>query len=136
MNKRFTIFLITYDLKNNQNFKDIIKRIKENTINDYDLILFNNGNYKECLEELCKVDLEPNLTIIDSKNIFCCKATNEVLKHIKTEFAVYVCSNDCFIVREGWDNDALKFMDENQKVGFAGDVWPLSNKYWMESSTS
>jgi len=135
MENKFTIFLIVHN--EYKKFKEVVERIYKYTPQPFNLLVIDNNSDKENKDDLLLYLPYENVKIIyNTENILCCKATNQALSMIDTEYAIYVCSRDCFIVDYGWELNCIDYMNNDVDVAMAGDMWALYDTYWKIVSKS
>src|SRR3990172_775415 len=117
---RLEIFLVTYNKVDI--VKEIMDRIYKYTTTPFNLIVADNNSSDGVMDYLHKVYTEKcNMTIIhNNTNRYACYATNQALKLCRGEYAIYMCSRECFVLDYGWEKDCIEFMDSHPKVGLAG----------------
>jgi hypothetical protein len=133
-NYRIDIFMVTYQrdqYKDLKTIKEILDRIFKYTTVEFDLTIVDNNSDEEFRDFIQDYFLlHPNIRLILlSENILCGPASNIALGRMDHEFAIYVCSNEGMILKQGWEYKALNFMREHKKVAMAGTLVYSPNFY-------
>ncbi|MGB9201661.1 glycosyltransferase, partial [Methanobacterium sp.] len=126
-NYRIDIFMVTYqkdEYKDLKTVKEILDRIFKYTTINFDLTIVDNNSDEEFTNFIKDYTIShPNIRLILlNKNLLCGPASNIALEHMNHEFAIYICSNEGFILKHGWEYKALNFMREHENVGMAGTL--------------
>ena len=126
-NHKIDIFMVTYqkgDYKDLETMKDILDRIFRHTTLDFDLTIIDNGSDEDFKNFLLEYSQSyPNISLIFLKeNIQCGPASNLALEKMENEFAIYICSNEGFVLEHDWEREALSYMKKHPQVGIAGNL--------------
>ena len=126
-NKKIDIFMVTYQkekYKDISNFKNILNRIFNYTSTQFDLTIVDNNSdedFKLWVEKYMRK--YKNIRFISlNENIFRGPASNIALKNLDNEYFIYISSDAGFVLRHGWESEAIDFMNQNPNVGLAGDL--------------
>jgi len=124
-NNKIDLFMVTHQkgsYKNLESFKEILDRIFKHTTTEFDLTIVDNDSdedFKSFILEYAKT--HPNIQLIFIQdNLMCGPASNIALNAMKNEFAIYLCSNEAYIIKHGWERNALNYMKKHDDVGMAG----------------
>ena len=126
-NYRIDIFMVTYqkgEYKDLKTIKEILDRIFKYTTLEFDLTLVDNGSDKDFREFILEYAVShPNIRLIFLKdNLLCGPASNIALEVMKNEFAIYLCSNEGFVLKHDWERKAISYMKNRRNVGIAGNL--------------
>jgi glycosyltransferase involved in cell wall biosynthesis len=119
-NKTIDIFLVSYNNLNELKF--VINRIYRFTTCYFNLIIVDNDSSletKEYLRELEKKTSNVKIELLE-ENILCGPASNIALSLSTSDYAIYLCSKEGFVMNYDWEWEMINFMDTNEKVGIAG----------------
>ncbi len=117
--KKLTIIITTFNGRLNW-LKDLLKSIETFTPRPFDTIVVDNGTTDGTTKFLHSLDWVT--TIRNKKNLDDTKGVNQGLMRAETDYIVKI-DTDALIADHGWWEAIYKFMEENPKVGLAGDVW-------------
>lgn len=124
-NYRIGIFMVTYnDDGNYDTLSLILDRIYRYTATLFDLVVVDNNSnekFKGFLKDYSK-NRDNMEVILLEENIFCGPASNIALNHLKSEYSFYICSNEGFVLKPGWEIEAINFMNDNDNVAIAGNL--------------
>ncbi|GAB4318005.1 MAG: hypothetical protein Kow0019_19380 [Methanobacteriaceae archaeon] len=127
MNKKIDLFMVTYqknEYKNLKTIKEILNRIFKHTTTEFNLTIIDNDSdldFKYFILEYA--ESHPNIRIIFLKsNLQCGPASNVALEVMDRNFAIYICSNEGFIIKHGWERKALHYMENHENVAIAGSL--------------
>ena len=126
-NYKIDIFMVTYQkdqYKDLKTIKEILDRIFKYTTIEFDLTIVDNNSDEEFTDFITDYSIShPNIRLILlNENILCGPASNIALERMDHEFAIYICSNEGMILKNGWEYKALNFMRQHKKVGMAGTL--------------
>lgn len=136
--KGLDIVLVTYDkgkYKSLQDTEEIIDRVFRFTSLPFNVIVVDNGSDQSFLDHLNeKYGNLPNFRLIAlGKNLWCGPGTNLAIEAGSSEFVVYLCSKEGYVLRRGWERDLVKYMEKNPEIGMAGHLVTLPN--WRDGAT-
>ena len=116
------VILVTYNKP--KEIAEVINRLYHFTRTPFRLIIVDNASEPETVEFLREVERQrSNVTLLlQPENLFVGPGTNKGLEAGSAPVAVYLCSREGYILKEGWDQAILDFMDENPEVGLAGTL--------------
>ncbi|YBV96725.1 glycosyltransferase [Phyllobacteriaceae bacterium JZ32] len=124
------ILLVTYDKDQFQNVNDtieIVERIYRFTSMPFNLTVVDNNSrteFKEIIKE--RFSRKENFEFLElPENTMCGPATNIALARGASDYAVYICSKEGFILRHGWDIEIVRIMDANPNAAIGGHVLSL-----------
>lgn len=125
-NERIGIFLVTYHSENEElnTISEILDRIYRYTTTPFDLLVVDNNSddkFKEFLKEYSNKKENMDVILLSS-NVFCGPASNIALNKLNNDFIIYICSNEGFIIKPGWELNAVDLMKNNPKIGIAGNL--------------
>lgn len=125
-NERIGIFLVTYHSDNDDldTISEILDRIYRYTTTPFDLLVVDNNSdekFKVFLKEYSNEKENMDVILLNS-NVFCGPASNIALNKLNNEFIIYICSNEGFIIKPGWELNAVDLMKNNPKMGIAGNL--------------
>ena len=124
---KIDIFMVTYqreEYKDLKTIKEILDRIFKYTTINFDLTIVDNNSdeeFKEFIKDYTVSHPNIRLVLLD-KNLLCGPASNIALQKMNHEFAIYICSNEGLILKQGWEYKAIKFMREHENVAMAGTL--------------
>lgn len=126
-NNKIDLFMITHQkdqYKDLKTINEILDRIFKHTTTEFNLTIIDNDSdeeFKKFIEDYA--ELYPNIRLVFLKdNLLCGLASNIALDMIDNEFAIYICSNEGFILKHGWEREALSYMKNNENIGIAGNL--------------
>ena len=126
-NNRIDLFMVTYQrgsYKNIESVKEILDRIFKHTTTEFDLTIVDNNSdkdFKNFISEYAKKHDNIRLIFLQD-NIMCAPASNVALEAMNNKYAIYLCSNEAFILKHGWERNAINYMEKNKKIGLAGSL--------------
>jgi glycosyltransferase involved in cell wall biosynthesis len=120
--QRRTIDVLIVSWNNPAQLREVIGRLLRFTTLPYHLIVCDNGSSAEVLAYLCQVHAShDNATIIFNRdNAYVGPGTNICLQHGGSDYAVYVCGKEGFVVDYGWEKGLVQYMETHSDVGLAG----------------
>ncbi len=126
-NNRIDLFMVTHQkgrYKDLETLKDILDRIFKYTRMEFDLTIIDNCSDKKSKDFLLKyAESHPNIRLIFlNENILCGPASNIALEEMDNKYAIYICSNEAFILKHEWELKAINYMKNNENVGIAGTL--------------
>ena len=133
------IILIAYHDKAPE-VSEVIERIYHYTSAPFKLTIIDNkseGRIGDYLLGLRKK--RSNITLVrNGRNMYACYATNQGLRLSNAPYIFYFCAHECFIMDSGWEEDCIRFMEDNPEIGLAGHlvqspVYPTGAKYLEQS---
>jgi len=116
------VILVTHNKP--KDVREVIDRLYRFTRASFRLIIVDNASDSATVEYLREVARERNnvTLLLQSENLLVGPATNKALEAGSAPVAVYLCSREGYILKEGWDQAILDFMDRNPEVGLAGTL--------------
>jgi GT2 family glycosyltransferase len=117
--KKLTIVTTTFNGRLDW-LKALLKSIETFTPRPFNMIVVDNGTTDETTKFLRSLNWIT--TIRNEKNLDDTLGVNQALECADTDYIVKI-DTDALIADHGWWEAIHKFMEENQKVGIAGDVW-------------
>ena len=126
-NNKIDIFMVTYQTghyKDLKTMKEILDRLFKHTTLEFNLTIIDNNSDEDFKKFLINYSrLYSNISLIFLKdNLQCGPASNIALEKMKNEFAIYICSNEGFIIKHGWEREAINYMKKHPNVGIAGNL--------------
>lgn len=121
------IFMVTYDTDRYANQADtieIIDRIYRFTSMPFNLIVVDNDSsmpFKHAIRE--RYGQKENFSFVElPENTLCGPASNIALSLGVSDYAVYICSKEGFILKHGWDLEIVRQMDKNPRAAMGGHL--------------
>ncbi|MDP1553245.1 MAG: glycosyltransferase, partial [Methanobacteriaceae archaeon] len=127
LNKRIDLFMVTHQknqYKDIKSLKEILDRIFKYTNTEFDLTIVDNDSdvdFKNFIVDYIESKTNVRLIFLKS-NLLCGPASNIALESMGNEFALYICSNEGFILKPGFERKALNYMRKQQDVAIAGTL--------------
>lgn len=117
-----TLDILVVSWNNLPQLREVIRRLQHFTSLPFHLVICDNGSGADVLAHLCRVYASnDNTTIVFNRdNVFVGPGTNICLDHGDSDYAVYVCGKEGFVLDHGWEKRLVDYMDENPRVGLAG----------------
>jgi GT2 family glycosyltransferase len=117
--KKLTICIVHY--RRLPQLKKAVRCLKDNTFNDFNLKILNNGyldnDIKEYLDSLCE---DENIEVVYSAdNLGPGGGRNVLISDIKTPFVVTM-DDDVYMTTQGWDVPLIDIMERDSDVGAVG----------------
>ncbi len=121
------IALVTYsrdDQPGRRETEEVLRRVVEKTTTPYTLTIVDNASDAEFVQELRSfAEGRDNVRVLAlPENRFWGPGFNVALEHGSGEFALYVCSNEGFVAKVGWERECLQFMRANPRVALGGHL--------------
>ena len=100
--------------------KHTIKSLRENTVEDFRLKIFNDGYMNNEIEEYLSIlEHKPHISVTYSeKNVGPVAGRNSLLTNIDTPFVMTL--DDDMYVDENWLSNALDIFNSDKNIGFVG----------------
>jgi glycosyltransferase involved in cell wall biosynthesis len=119
------VVLVTYDTPEYSDWettRDIIDSIYEHTTLPFNLIVVDNGSQEPFRRNLCeRYSRCSNFHFVElNRNLFVGPATNIGMQAGTSEYIVYMCSKEAFVLQNGWDRAIVAGMDANPRAGMGG----------------
>ena len=110
------IVLVTFDRKGAKNAEDtfaIIDRLLRFTSLPFGLTIVDNRSDAEFLLSLTeRYGDHPQIDIVPlSRNAYCGPASNLGFGRGRAPYLVYLCSNEAFVLRHGWDHQMIRTLE-------------------------
>lgn len=104
--------------------REVIRRLQKFTQMPFHLVICDNGSSADVVAHLCEVYAEfGNTTIVlNRENVYVGPGTNICLMHGSSQYAVYVCGKEGFVLDYGWEKSLVDYMDAHPDVGLAGTL--------------
>ncbi len=106
---------------------EILRRIYELTTTSFRLTIVDNASdagFTRALAEAVTGHANTSLILLD-ENIFWGPAVNRAFRDARSEYLLYVCSNEGFLLRPGWEREYLRHLRDSRDVALAGH--PISS---------
>ena len=121
------IVLVTYsrdDPDERRETMEILRRIVENTTTPYTLTIVDNGSDAEVVRQLRSfAEARDNVRVLAlADNRFWGPAFNLALEQGTGEYVFYVCSNEGYVAKVGWERECLQFMRAHPRVALGGHL--------------
>lgn len=125
--KAVDIVLVTYDRGTSRNWIDtrqILERIYRNTTPPFNVIVVDNGSDPSFLYHLEEdFGKYPNFKLIRlGKNHWCGPATNIGFRAGTSDYMIYLCSKEAYVLRRGWERDMVRWMDAHPEIALGGHL--------------
>ena len=133
-NNRIDIFLVTYQkgqYKDLKTFEEILDRIFKHTTTEFDLTIVDNDSdedFKDFIIDYAQSHHNMRLIFL-KENVLCGPASNMALELLDNDYAIYICSNEGFILKHEWERKALNYMKNHPEMGMAGNLVSSPNFY-------
>ena len=121
------IFMVTHDTDQYANQADtleIIDRIYRFTSMPFNLIVVDNDSsmpFKQAIR--ARYGQKKNFSFVElPENTLCGPASNIALSLGISDYAVYICSKEGFILKHGWDLEIVRQMDKNPQAAMGGHL--------------
>ena len=122
--RRQTIDLMIVSWNNLPQLHEVVRRLCKYTMMPWHLVICDNGSSSDVLAFLCDLYASyDNVTIVlNWDNAFVGPGTNICLANSHSDYAVYVCGKEGFVLRHGWERPLVEYMDDHPDVGQAGTL--------------
>ncbi len=126
-NNRIDIFMVTYQkgqYKDLKTLEEILDRIFKHTTTEFDLTIVDNDSdedFKDFIIDYAQSHHNMRLIFL-KENVLCGPASNMALELLDNDFAIYICSNEGFVLKHDWERKALNYMRNHPEVGMAGNL--------------
>jgi glycosyltransferase involved in cell wall biosynthesis len=119
-----TIDLMIVSWNNLDQLREVVRRLFAYTTAPFHLVVCDNGSAPDVASFLCQLYARRgNVTILFNRdNAKVGPGTNLCLGAGRSEYAVYVCGKEGFLLDFGWDRRLVDYMDANPRVGLAGTL--------------
>ena len=125
------IAMVTYnpegDPEARETTLEILRRVYELTTTSFRLTIVDNGSdpgFTQALAEAVTGRANTSLILLD-ENIYWGPAVNRAFRDARSEYLLYVCSNEGFLLRPGWEREYVRHLRDNRYVALAGH--PISS---------
>jgi glycosyltransferase involved in cell wall biosynthesis len=122
------IVLVTYgNIDNVETTVEIINRILKFTTTKFELYIIDNNSqfeFTDTLKKLYSNYSNIHLTFLE-ENKYCGGASNIAFNKGSSSFIIYVCSNEGFVIKHGWERQMLNHMKSNTKYAIGGHLISL-----------
>jgi len=122
--RRETIDIIVVSWDNLPELQEVIRRIQHYTTYPYKLIVWDNASQtptRDYLRGLARTCSNVEVILHDA-NIMVGPGTNSALQRGSSEFAIYVCGKEGFILNFNWELPFIQCLTENPLVALAGTL--------------
>ncbi|MFX1264154.1 MAG: glycosyltransferase [Promethearchaeota archaeon] len=124
-NNPVDIFLVTFNTaryNHRGETMEIVERVLQHTTTPYTLTIVDNGSDYEFRKMLIEMTTDqPQVRLIlKEENLFCGPASNIALEYGDAPLAIYLCSNEAFVGRHGWERPLIDHMREHPEEVLAG----------------
>jgi glycosyltransferase involved in cell wall biosynthesis len=122
--RRQTIDLMIVSWNNLPQLHEVVRRLCKYTMMPWHLVICDNGSSRDVLAFLCDLYASyDNVTIVLNRdNAFVGPGTNICLANGGSDYAVYVCGKEGFVLGYGWEKPLIEYMDDHPDVGQAGTL--------------
>ena len=116
------IFTVVFERP--REFEECMRRLYATTELPFRLIVVVNDQTDASAAIVARLQAEHDNveTIVNPDNRWCGAASNQALERVTTDYAVYLCSRECFLFERGWATEAVAYMDAHPRVGIAGSL--------------
>jgi len=131
------VFMVTYHRDGYGDWKATeraIHSVLDRTTTPMVLTIVDNGSESrilECLREVSRGDSRIRLIELN-ENRFCGPASDVAISLAKSEYVFYVCSNEGYAARNGWERPCVRFMRNNPDMAMAGHL--VSSPAWPDGA--
>ncbi|WP_370307106.1 glycosyltransferase [Sinimarinibacterium flocculans] len=133
------VFMVTYHRDGHGDWaatERAIRSVLERSTTPLVLTIVDNGSdaaFLERLQALARGDERIRIVPL-GENRMCGPASNVALSMARSEFVFYVCSNEGYVTRTGWERPCLRYMRNHPQVAIAGRLvaspaWPDGRGY-------
>jgi glycosyltransferase involved in cell wall biosynthesis len=104
--------------------REVVRRLYKYTMLPFHLVICDNDSRGDVVAWLNQLYAErDNVTVVLNRaNSLVGPGTNIGLANSRSEFAVYVCGKEGFVLNYGWEKPLLQYMREHPDVGLAGTL--------------
>ncbi|MGK7907108.1 MAG: glycosyltransferase [Synechococcus sp.] len=108
----------------------IIERVCKYTTTPFVLTIVDNASDPDFVQQLRQLATRyPSIRLIElTSNLYCGPASNIALKLARSEFVIYICSNEGYVTKPGWERELLSYMRSHERVALAGQL--VSSPAW------
>jgi glycosyltransferase involved in cell wall biosynthesis len=119
-----TLDIVIVSWNNLPQLREVIARVFRFTRMPFHLIVCDNASNMEVREFLYGLQRErDNVTVIDRGfNSYVGPGTNCAIDHGRSDYIVYLCAKEAFVVQHGWELAIVNYMDTEPDVGLAGTL--------------
>lgn len=123
--RQIDIILVTYDTPEYSDVDDteeIIRRIYRYTVMPFDLYVVDNGSQNSFKERIrSKFGELHNFHFIElPENRWCGPASNIGIASGTSDYVIYVCSKEGFVLQSGWERTFIDAMDRSPEAAMGG----------------
>ncbi|RWR05827.1 glycosyltransferase family protein [Paenirhodobacter populi] len=123
--KAVDIVLVTYDRGFYRNWvetRQILDRIYRHTTPPFTVTVVDNGSEPAFLNHLEEAfGRHDNFRLIPlNENRWCGPATNIGFAQGNSDYIIYLCSKEGYVLRRGWERDMVRWMEKNPEVALGG----------------
>jgi glycosyltransferase involved in cell wall biosynthesis len=125
------IAMVTYNPDGDHDARDttleILRRVYDLTTTSFRLTIVDNGSdpaFTDALAEAVEGHANTALILLD-ENVYWGPAVNRAFRDARSEYLLYVCSNEGFLLRPGWEREYVKHLRDHRYVALAGH--PISS---------
>lgn len=136
------IYMVTYHPTTETDYRRtlrIIDRVFEMTTTPFTLTVVDNASHDECVTALRRTARRhQNLRLIElPENVGCGPASNIAYRQARSDYVIYLCSNETCIARPGWERGLLSYMQTHPEVALAGHLigsprWTTGAEYMAQ----
>lgn len=119
---RLDVFLVIYEKP--REFDECVRRLYATIDVPFRLIIVVNDRTDTSATIVRRLQAEHGNVdaIFNVENRWCGGGSNQALERITADYAVYLCSRECFVFERGWASHALDYMESHPRVGLAGSL--------------
>jgi glycosyltransferase involved in cell wall biosynthesis len=129
------IFMVTYQRDGRGEWsatERAIKSVLHRTTTPLVLTIVDNGSEEDFLDQLRSLARgDSRIRLLElGQNLMCGPASNIALRLARSEFVFYVCSNEGYVARTGWERPCLRYMRNRPHVAMGGRL--VSSPSWHD----
>ncbi len=119
-----TIDIIIVSYNNLPELKEVVRRVFKYTSTPFHLVIVDNASEKDVVEYLDKLDRSSDRVTVKflAKNVFVGPGSNIAIESSNSDYIVYLCGKEGFVLHQSWEMPVLHYMNENPKIGVAGTL--------------
>lgn len=116
----------------------VIDRLLKYTVTPFNIFVVDNGSEESFLNNFRATygGLKNVHLLAMNKNLWCGPASNIGFRTGNSEYMFYVCSNEGYALRRGWDLEMIKYMEARPNTGMAGRLVTMPAYYNGETYKS
>ena len=118
------IDLMIVSWNNLPQLQEVVRRLRRFTALPFHLVICDNGSDPDVIAYLSALYAAHDDTtiILNRRNSFVGPGTNLCLQEGRSDYAVYVCGKEGFVIDHGWEASLIRAMDEDPDIGLGGTL--------------